>query len=85
MIIPVSVKPDLIEYCNQIKKQFLSNNIKWTEIDDSSDTLQKKIANSEVLHWNYIIVIGKKELSNNTINVRGLGELSIKDFVNKLV
>ncbi len=85
IIIPVSVKPDIMEYCGKVKKVLLDNNIKQIEVDDSSETLQKKIANSEVLHWNYIIVIGKKEIQNNSVNVRGLGELSIGEFINKLV
>jgi threonyl-tRNA synthetase len=32
--------------------------------------MQKKIAQCEVLHYNYIIVIGKKEVENKNINLR---------------
>lgn len=80
-IIPVSIKPDLIEYCNKVKEQLLNiNKCKYIDIDDSTETLQKKILNSEILHYNYIIVLGKKELYNQTINVRSIGEITIDNF-----
>lgn len=81
-VIPVSVKPDLVEYCDKIKSQFMESNVKHIDVDLSGETLQKRILNAEVLHYNYIVVVGKKEVTNSTINVRGIGELNLKEFVN---
>lgn len=84
-IIPVSVKPDLVEYCEQVAKSIVSNQAgKHINIDTSSETLQKKILNAEVLHYNYIIVLGKKELSAHTVNIRGQGEKSQENLIQML-
>jgi threonyl-tRNA synthetase len=84
-IIPVSVKPDLVEYCNKVKNQILSMGAgKYVNVDLSSETLQKKILNAEVLHYNFIIVLGKKELGSSTVNIRGIGEKS-HDYLIKML
>jgi threonyl-tRNA synthetase len=80
-IIPVSVRPDLLDYCSEIKNQFNFNGFKHVQLDDSTETLQKKILNSEILHYNYIVVIGKKEITNKTINVRNIGEIKLEEFI----
>ena len=52
---------------------------------DGSDTMQKKIANCGVLHHNYIVVIGKKEVESNIINVRNPKMvMSLNDFADFL-
>ena len=40
------------------------------KLDDSSDSLSKKVRNAETAHVNYIIVIGEQEQNNNTLAVR---------------
>lgn len=40
------------------------------KLDDSSDSLSKKIRNAETSHVNYIIVIGEQEQNNGTLAVR---------------
>ena len=84
-ICPVSVKPDLVEYCDKVRNRIiLAGAGKYVNVDLSSETLQKKILNAEKLHWNYIIVLGKKELEANTVNVRGMGEKS-QDYLIKVL
>lgn len=39
-------------------------------IDDSSDSLNKKVRNAEKMHINYILVVWEKESASNTISVR---------------
>ena len=39
-------------------------------IDDSTETLNKKIRKAEKLCFNYIFVIGEKEEESNSINIR---------------
>jgi threonyl-tRNA synthetase len=45
---------------------------KWlrVKIDDSNDTLNKKIRNAEKMHINYILVVWEQEETNDTISVR---------------
>lgn len=64
-IIPIS--NDCLDYAYQIKEQF---NIYEVVVDDSKETLNKKIRNSQKLCFNYIFVLGEKEMETNTINVR---------------
>lgn len=40
------------------------------EIDDSSDSLNKKVRNAEKMHVNYILVIWKEEVNNASVAVR---------------
>ena len=66
-IVPVANK--YIEYANIIKEKFIG---KFTEtiVDDSTETMNKKIRNAEKLKFNYIFVVGEKEEEANTINIR---------------
>ena len=68
-----------------LKKLIETNNVgRYINIDKSSETLQKKILNAEVLHYNYIVVLGKKELGAQTLNVRGQGEKSQEQLIQML-
>lgn len=45
----------------------------------------KKIALCEVLHYNYILVIGKKEVNTQTISVRNEKlSISFENFIEKI-
>lgn len=79
-ILCVNSAKDTIRYGKQVSTQLLENDI-IAEVYDDDDTLPKKILNAEILHFNYIFVIGKREIANNTINVRGVGERSLDDFM----
>lgn len=69
-IIPVKSDSNQInEYCIEIFQQLTKNNFNC-EFIDGNETMQKKIANCEVLHYNYILVIGKKEVEQGIVNVR---------------
>ena len=49
---------------------------------NDADTMVKKIALCEVLHYNLIVVIGKKEVDNKTISIRNPKlNLNFEDFV----
>lgn len=41
-----------------------------TKLDDSSDSLSKKIRNAETSHVNYILVVGEQEQTSRTLAVR---------------
>lgn len=79
-IIPVNLK--FINYAENIKEIFKDYEI---IIDDSTNTLNKKIRLAEKLCFNYIFVIGEKEEKENSINVRSnnenLGLMSIQEMI----
>ncbi|OWR51975.1 hypothetical protein KGM_204650 [Danaus plexippus plexippus] len=65
-----------------------------SEVDtDAGDTLNKKVRNAQLAQFNYILVVGEREKSSNTVNVRTRdnkvhGEMSIEGLIehlNKLV
>ena len=64
-IVPVANK--YLEYGNKIKSEFSQYHI---EVDDSTETFNKKIRNAEKLKFNYILVVGEKEEESNVVNVR---------------
>ena len=80
-IIPVSIK--YLSYAEKINEKFADY---CTYIDDSSNTLNKKIRNAEKLRFNYIFVVGEQEEDNNTINIRKgnkrVGVMLIDDVLN---
>ena len=58
------------------------------ELDDSHETLGKKIRDAKTAKVPYILVIGDQEVANNTATLEGregkLGALSIEDIIAKL-
>lgn len=67
VIVPVSDK--YINYCNKIKSELKAHKY-YVDVDLTDNNLAKKIRNAEIAHYNYIVVIGEKEIENNTLNVR---------------
>lgn len=72
-ILPVSEKH--IDYAKKVTKNLGETR---TEIDERNESVGKKIRDSEIQKIPYIIVVGDKELGDNTITVRSRGS---KDLV----
>lgn len=79
-IIPVSL--NFLNYAKSVKSNFDEYEI---VLDDSTNTLNKKIRSAEKLKFNYIFVVGEQEEENNTINVRkmnkNIGQKSITEML----
>ena len=71
-IVPIAVKEEFIDYCQKIKQKIASTNngIDCIEIFDSTDTFNSRIRDAEIQLYNYVLVIGKKEIANNNITFR---------------
>ena len=67
MIVPVANK--FLEYCNQVKDQLKERHY-YVEVDDSDNTMNKKILDAQMHQYNYILVIGQKEVDSQTVNIR---------------
>lgn len=82
-ILPVG--KDHIEYSNKISYLLRENDIR-VEIDDSDNTVGKKIREAEMEKVPFIIVLGDKEIDSGDLAVRKRGErdivnMSIDDFI----
>ena len=58
-----------LDYARSVYDKLVSSGIR-TEVDDRVESTPKKVRDAELLHFNYILVIGDKEVSNSTVNVR---------------
>lgn len=87
IILPIADRHN--EYSKKVQEIMRSNGLR-VEINIDPQTLDKKIRNAELQKINYIIVVGDKEIQNNTINVRTrdnhiIGEKQIQEFINELL
>jgi threonyl-tRNA synthetase len=85
-IIPISEKH--VDYANDVKKALKENNIR-VELKDENETLGKKIRASEMAKIPYLLVIGDKEISMNSVAVRERGKgdaglMTTNDFIESL-
>jgi threonyl-tRNA synthetase len=83
-IVPVS--ENYLSYAKEIADKLSNYRV---EIDKANDTIGKKIRAGELEKIPYLLVVGEKEVANNTVSVRqrgkiDLGELKLEEFVNKL-
>lgn len=86
MVVPVATKFD--DYATKVC-QMLHDGGFMSEVDIApGDTMNKKIRNAQLDQFNYILVVGDKELNNNTVNVRTRdnvvhGEISVEQLLVK--
>jgi threonyl-tRNA synthetase len=80
-IIPISTEKHL-EYARKIHNELLANDIR-TELDESNETLGKKIRAGEMQKIPYLLVIGDKEQESGSINVRTRGDKNTKTIETK--
>uniref|UniRef100_A0AAQ5ZC58 threonine--tRNA ligase n=1 Tax=Amphiprion ocellaris TaxID=80972 RepID=A0AAQ5ZC58_AMPOC len=68
MVVPVG--PTCEEYAEKVKQEFHNSGF-MTDVDlDPGCTLNKKIRNAQLAQYNFILVVGEKEKTSNTVNVR---------------
>lgn len=85
-IIPVGEA--FVGYADTVYKKLRDANLR-VKLDDSSDSLGKKIRNAETEHANYILVVGEQEMNSGTLAVRNYktkaqGTESIEDFIKRV-
>uniref|UniRef100_A0A671QQ14 threonine--tRNA ligase n=1 Tax=Sinocyclocheilus anshuiensis TaxID=1608454 RepID=A0A671QQ14_9TELE len=87
MVVPVG--PTCDEYAQKVQQEFHSGGL-MTDVDlDPGCTLNKKIRNAQLAQYNFILVVGEKEKSSDTVNVRTRdnkvhGERSLTDCMERL-
>lgn len=65
----VPVGEAFVEYAEDVFVEMKKHGIR-VKLDDSSDSLSKKIRNAETAHVNYILVVGEQEKNSGTLAVR---------------
>ena len=85
-ILPISDAQ--LEYTNKIAEELKKYNIR-VEIDNRSEKIGYKIREAQLQKIPYMLVLGEKEVKNNTVSVRNrkdgdLGVISIEEFISKI-
>lgn len=80
-IIPVKHDDEQIQnYCFNLQTHLKNLDYSVDFLNDS-DTMQKKIANCEMLRYSIVAVIGKKEVESNIVNIRNPKmQMSLNEF-----
>ena len=66
-IIPIG--DEFIPHCNKVLAILKENSIRG-DVDDRDETLSKKIREAETEWIHYVVIIGEKEVANNTVSIR---------------
>jgi len=78
-----------VAYAQEIRAEIKKQGI-VCDIDDSNESVGKKVRNAQLVKANYMLTIGDQEVANKTISLRtrdGVvhGEVDISDFLAKVV
>lgn len=81
----VPVATDFVPQAREVLEQLRAAGVRAV-LDDSNDTLGKKVRNAEKLKAPYIVVLGEKELTDGSVTLRIRGEeqqetISLADFI----
>lgn len=86
MVVPVGAAFD--EYANEVQQKLHAAGFMAESDVDAGDTLNKKIRNAQLAQFNFILVVGEKERTGHTVNVRTRdnivhGELGVDELITK--
>jgi threonyl-tRNA synthetase len=84
----ITISDEQNKYAENIYKNLLDNDIR-TEIDLRNESLNHKIREAQMQKIPYMLVIGNKEIENNTVaprmrNGKNLGAIPLDDFIKQL-
>jgi threonyl-tRNA synthetase len=76
-------------YARELKARIDKLNI-MCDIDESNESVGKKVRNAQLMKYNYLLTVGDKEVENRTVALRTRdnvvhGEVDISDFLAKVV
>ena len=78
-----------LDYLNEVKKQLEDKGFRC-EVDDRSEKIGYKIREAQLEKVPYMVVVGDKDIENNTISIRkrkegDLGAMTVEQFLEKIV
>jgi len=82
----ITISDEQNQYAENIYRNLLDNNIR-SEIDLRNESLNHKIREAQMQKIPYMLIIGNKEVENNTVaprmrNGKNLGAIPLDDFIN---
>ncbi|XP_049785743.1 threonine--tRNA ligase 1, cytoplasmic isoform X1 [Schistocerca cancellata] len=86
IVIPVG--PSVDDYAHKVQKEIYNSGFLCDVDVDPGDTMNKKIRNAQLSQYNFIMVVGEKEKTSGTVNVRTRdnivhGEFSVPTVIEK--
>ena len=77
------------EYSHNLKTQFAKKGIRVV-VDDRNEKTGYKIREAQLQKIPYMLIVGQKEVENNSVSVRSreegdIGEMSVNEFENKIL
>jgi threonyl-tRNA synthetase len=69
IIVTIADKPEFTDYAKQVHQQLWDAGFDC-DIDQTDHTLQKKVREAQLAQYNFILVIGEREVQNKVVNVR---------------
>ena len=78
-----------LDYISEVKRKLEASGIIRVEIDDRSEKIGYKIREAQLEKVPYMILVGDKDIENNTVSVRDrrdgdIGSMSIEEFIAKI-
>ena len=85
-IIPITDKQ--LDYAKDIEKELKAAGMRCL-LDESNETLNKKVRKSELAKIPYLLVLGERERENKNISVRqkkskAVSSMNVKDFITRI-
>ncbi|KIK68334.1 hypothetical protein GYMLUDRAFT_35720 [Collybiopsis luxurians FD-317 M1] len=77
-VVVIPVAAPYKEYATQISERLNSLGL-YADVDNSDNTLPKKIRNGEIAQYNFILVVGQEELDAKAVNVRNRDDVGTKN------
>ena len=86
IVLPVG--PSGNEYAEKVRQQLHDAGFQAEYELDPGLTINKKVRNAQLAQFNFILVVGEKEIANQSVNVRTRdnkihGEISVVDLIEK--
>jgi len=69
--------PRQYDYADEVKNKLWDVGL-YADVDNGTDTLNKKIRNGEVGQYNFILVVGEEEMNARAVNIRNRDDIGQK-------
>ncbi|KAH7719882.1 putative threonine--tRNA ligase 2cytoplasmic [Aphelenchoides avenae] len=84
----ITVHPKVKDYAKQVQQRMFDAGFEVEFDEDNSDTLNNQVRKAQLAQFNFILVVGNKELENGTVNVRTRdnavrGEVKVEELIKK--
>lgn len=66
----IPVNASCMEYAHKVRDTLWANNFQ-VDIDETGRTLNKMVREAQLAQFNYILVVGNKEVESNSVAIRG--------------